>query len=236
MYILKKKKNSKLKRKILLEDTNHLHLKHWGKFTTAFKLKLTVNRMSEINPHTWHFTALLLYGDGKNCPLLNTPAHRAIHSVNSFHRFIDVCILFTVHLIPIQWDLLQKDRFPCLDSSEELRFANSHCKDTFKAHKILFFGGFFEQETKIMWNNITEHIAMKSDMWVTKTLRQNTKLPRDCFLNGSISDFSPTCGRAHWIANRNIQAHFGLHLQVPVESQILKKHISVWHSCITNTY
>lgn len=41
-----------------------------------------------------------------------------------------------------------------------------------------------------MWNSITEHIAMKSEIWVTETLRQNTKLPRDCFLKGSISDFS----------------------------------------------
>lgn len=136
-----KKTQSKPKRKILLEDTNHPNSKHWGEFTTAFKLKLTINQMSEINPHIRHFTALLLHGDGKNCAPLDTPAHRTIYSVDNFHR-CGVCILFTVHLMPIQRDFFRKDRFPYLDSSEEPRFANSYCKETFKAHKntaTLFF-------------------------------------------------------------------------------------------------
>lgn len=110
------------------------------------------------------------------------------YSVGSFHRYC-VCNLFTVHLIPNQCGLFRKDKCSCLDSTEELRFANSHCKDTFKAQKE--YCAFFvvvEQETKVVWKNITEHIAMKSEMWVTETLRQNTKLPRDCFSNASVSD------------------------------------------------
>lgn len=30
---------------------------------------------------------------------------------------------------------------------------------------------------------------MKSEIWVTETLRQNTKLPGVCFLNGNVSGF-----------------------------------------------
>lgn len=62
----------------------------------------------------------------------------------------------------------------------------------------------------------------------TETWRQNTKLPRDCFLNQSVTDFSPTCGRVHWTTNRNFQVHFGLRLQEPGECQI-KKHLSGTH-------
>lgn len=171
--------------------------------------------MSEINPPIWHFTALLLYRDGKNCALPDTAAHRAVPGADSFHR-LSVCILFTVHLIPV--DLFQKDRLPCLDSSKELRVASSHCKDTFKAHKntvVFFLTGnktHVKQHRRAYCNEI-QNVGYRN-------LEAEYQIAKKLFLKSGVSDFSPTCGRVHWIANRIIQAHFGLRLQVPVECQI----------------
>lgn len=193
--------------------------------------------MSEINPHIWHFTALLLHGDGKNCAPLDTPAHRTIYSVDNFHRF-SVCILFTVHLMPIQRDFFQKDRFPCLDSSEEPRFANSYCKDTFKAHKNTAFF-FFNRKQKYVKQH---HRAHCNEIWNMGywNLEAEYQIAKRLFLKGKCLRlfFSPTCGRIHWIANRIIQEHFGLRLQVSVECQSIYKKIKIhfWHSYISNTY
>lgn len=137
-----------------------------------------------MNPHRWHHLAFLLHRDGKNWAPPDTAAHRAICSADNFHKFC-VCTLFTVHLMPIQWDFFQKESFSCLDSSEELRFANSYCKNTFKAHKNTAFIFTFN---RAHWNMGYQNLE--------------AELPRDWFLNGSVSDFSPTCGRVHWIANK----------------------------------
>lgn len=138
----------------LLEDTNHLNAKHWGKFTTALK---SINCVFEINPCIWHFPALLLHGDRKNCALLDSPAHEAISSADSFHRFI-VCIPSTEHLMPIQQDLFPKEVSKPGFQGRVLRFANSYCKDILRLTKSLGFfvvvvlWFFSKPETKIMQN------------------------------------------------------------------------------------
>lgn len=145
MYIHKNPKQFKPKWKLLLEDTNHLNSKQQK--LTSFRWKLTTNWMSEMSPHRWHYTALLLHGDGKTCAPLDTTVHRARCSVGNFHKF-GLCTHFTVHLMPIQWDFSQKESFPRLDPSEELRFASSYCKNTFNTHKKTAFIFTFNRKQK----------------------------------------------------------------------------------------
>lgn len=105
-----------------------------------------------------------------------------------------------------------------------LRFASSYCKDILRLTKSAFF--FFLTGNK---NNVEQHHRTHcNEIWNMGywNLEAEYQIARSLFLKWKYLRllFSPTCGRVHRIANRNIQAHFGLCVQVPVVCQIWNKN------------